>query len=68
LGGNLIITLNASTIIFEDNGGGIEESILERIFSALLYYQRARQGHRAWALYLKDDYRTAYGRNSSRPQ
>ena len=32
LGGNLIITLNASTIIFEDNGGGIEESILERIF------------------------------------
>ena len=37
---NLIITLNASTIIFEDNGGGIEESILERIFWALLYYQR----------------------------
>ena len=42
LGGNLIITLNASTITLEDNGGGIEESILERIFEP--YFTTKEQG------------------------
>lgn len=42
LGGRLLIILNASTITFEDNGGGIEESILERIFEP--YFTTKEQG------------------------
>lgn len=42
IGGKLIILLDAPTLVFEDSGGGIDESLLERIFEP--YFTTKEQG------------------------